>query len=236
MPNGGADVGRADRPWIDGAGVGGRASGGNGVSSTGFDGHMELPVSRLLGEGGASMHGLVLDGRDQADLAVEPPDEPVDVRVGRDCAGGDVGRNAAGSPARSTSAGPGQGLARCPHRLAACPPRRARSGRLRRGQRRRPNGPRGGAAGVISARVVTCLVVSRRHRHCALPTRSRYATSGSNPLRGRQSRCQRRSNEVDDRAELCNDPPDIAGILVETVPAGDAICGDEPEHRSPGQQ
>ena len=37
-------------------------------------------LSRLLGEGGASVLGLVLDRRDEADLPVEPAEvEPVDV-------------------------------------------------------------------------------------------------------------------------------------------------------------
>ena len=50
------------------------------VSSTGFDGGFELPLSRLLGEGGSAVSGLVLDRWDEADLAVEPAIvEPVDV-------------------------------------------------------------------------------------------------------------------------------------------------------------
>src|SRR5680860_1123761 len=50
------------------------------MSSTGFDGGFELPLSRLLGEGGAAVLGLVLHRWDEADLAVEPAEvEPVDV-------------------------------------------------------------------------------------------------------------------------------------------------------------
>ena len=40
------------------------------VSSTGFDGGFQLPLSGLLEQGGASVLGFVLDGRDEADLAV----------------------------------------------------------------------------------------------------------------------------------------------------------------------
>jgi len=40
------------------------------LSSTGFDGGFQLPLSRLLGEGVASVLDLELDRRDEADLAV----------------------------------------------------------------------------------------------------------------------------------------------------------------------
>ncbi len=53
---------------------------GSEVSSTGFDGHGELPLSWLLGQGRASVLGFVLDRRDEPDLAVQPSEvEPVDV-------------------------------------------------------------------------------------------------------------------------------------------------------------
>ena len=41
-----------------------------GLSSPGFDGGFQLPLSRLLGEGVASVLDLELDRRDEADLAV----------------------------------------------------------------------------------------------------------------------------------------------------------------------
>ena len=41
------------------------------VSSTGFDGDFQLPLSRLLGEGCAAVRGLVLDWWDESDLPVE---------------------------------------------------------------------------------------------------------------------------------------------------------------------
>jgi hypothetical protein len=40
------------------------------MSSSGFDGGFQLPLSRLLGEGVASVLDLELDRRDEADLAV----------------------------------------------------------------------------------------------------------------------------------------------------------------------
>jgi hypothetical protein len=39
---------------------------------------MELPLSRLLGEDGGSVRGLVLDWRNEADLAVEPTRSAID--------------------------------------------------------------------------------------------------------------------------------------------------------------
>jgi len=55
------------------------------LSSTGFDGGFQLPLSRVLGEGGASVLGLVLDRWDETDLPVEPAEvEPVDVLGDRD--------------------------------------------------------------------------------------------------------------------------------------------------------
>ncbi len=41
------------------------------LSSTGFDGGFQLPLSRLLGEGVASVLRLELDWGDEADLAVQ---------------------------------------------------------------------------------------------------------------------------------------------------------------------
>jgi hypothetical protein len=41
------------------------------LSSAGFDERVELPLSSLLGEGRGPVRGLVLDGRDEADLAVQ---------------------------------------------------------------------------------------------------------------------------------------------------------------------
>ncbi len=50
------------------------------LSSAGFDGGLQLPLSRLLEQGGASVLGLELDRWNEADLAVEPAEvEPVDV-------------------------------------------------------------------------------------------------------------------------------------------------------------
>ena len=55
------------------------------VSSTGFDGGFQLTLSGCSGEGVASVGGLVLDGRDETDLPVEPAEvEPVDVLGYRD--------------------------------------------------------------------------------------------------------------------------------------------------------
>jgi hypothetical protein len=42
------------------------------LSSAGFDGGFQLPLSRLLEQGGASVLGLELDRWNEADLAVEP--------------------------------------------------------------------------------------------------------------------------------------------------------------------
>jgi hypothetical protein len=42
------------------------------LSSSGFDGGVELPLSRLLREAGSSVVGLVLGRRDEPDLAMEP--------------------------------------------------------------------------------------------------------------------------------------------------------------------
>ena len=44
------------------------------LSGTGFHRNTELPRSRLLGEGGAAVLGLVLDRWDQPDLAMQPPE------------------------------------------------------------------------------------------------------------------------------------------------------------------
>ena len=50
------------------------------VSSTGFDGDVDLPRSRVLSGCGVVVVGLELNGRDKADLAVKAAViEPVDV-------------------------------------------------------------------------------------------------------------------------------------------------------------
>src|SRR5664279_1014038 len=62
-----------------------RAFAATAVSSTGFDGGFQLPLSGLLGEGCAAVGGLVLDWWDEPDLPVEPAEvEPVDVLGDRD--------------------------------------------------------------------------------------------------------------------------------------------------------
>ncbi len=54
------------------------------VSSTGFDGDCELPLSGLLWEGGAVVGGFVLDRWDEPNFAVEPTEvEPVHQEVAR---------------------------------------------------------------------------------------------------------------------------------------------------------
>jgi hypothetical protein len=55
------------------------------VSSTGFDGDVDLPRSRVLSGCGVVVLGLELNGRDKADLAVKTAViEPVDVLGDRD--------------------------------------------------------------------------------------------------------------------------------------------------------
>src|SRR5664280_439096 len=55
------------------------------VSSTGFDGDWDLPLSTLLRGCGVVVLGLELNGRDKADLPVQPAViEPVDVLGDRD--------------------------------------------------------------------------------------------------------------------------------------------------------
>src|SRR5664279_3226369 len=65
--------------------VSGRCRGSGFLSSTGFDGDVDLPRNRVLSGCGVVVLGLELNGRDKADLAVKAAViEPVDVLGDRD--------------------------------------------------------------------------------------------------------------------------------------------------------